>query len=68
MLFVIYYEILLLVVSGFSGLTGHQLHTKNEGFLKPQELGLLRVIVEEEDARALRVRNKGRGGRRGGGV
>lgn len=38
--FIIYYEILVLVLSGFGGLTGHQFYTKNESFLKPRELGL----------------------------
>ena len=33
--FTIYYEILVLVLGGFSGLIGHQLYTEDEGFLTP---------------------------------
>lgn len=43
LLYILYYEALVLVVSGLSGLTGYQMDAENEGFLKPQELRLLRV-------------------------
>ena len=39
--FIIYYEILVLGLGGFSGLMGHQLYTKNEGFLNPSGLALM---------------------------
>lgn len=40
LLYILYYEALVLVVSGLSGLTGYQMDAENEGFLKPQELRL----------------------------
>lgn len=43
LLFILYYEALVLIVSGLSGLTGYQMDAENEGFLKPQELRLLGV-------------------------
>lgn len=45
---IIYYEILELVLSEFTGLIGHQVYTKNESFLQPKSWGFIGRSVRKK--------------------